>query len=628
MVERWDLMLVGALVITAVILPLDVSLLKGTSSNANGLIHFTDFIFLTDMILQFNLAYTNVNPQATGGAWEVRPSRIALRYMAFPCSQSMEAGWFWPDLFTLIPWDNLLWLLDIRSGTMGLIRLLRFLRVLRLVRVLKLFNKWHTRAGVSMALMKIATCAIITLLLVHWLACFWAHLGSHPEHWGESQSWLTHYIGDDVDLTTVSMYQKFYSSFYFVTVVLTTVGFGDAVPVNHVEVIAMTVTILMTGVTWAWVVGNIVNVITNLDAFGNIFNAAMDDLNSLMKTYGVSNMTRVRIRKHLHESYHVQKQKHARESAFAWLSEGLKGELAIESGGQKICEAIWYFRDVSQNVIIELADEFKANLFSPNETVHSPDSASVILRGSCLKSGRLLTRGSCYGEDMILCSQHLKDTSSPVSLSFLEVMSIHRDDLMQACEKYPEFNRRLRKAQIKLAVWRSFLFLARQMKAEQRASRGALSRANSSISNGRRSAWDQGFFSIGAMSFSAKNPALSRPGWKESFVEDGPTGDSGDAKLDSVDMRMQQVLEAVQSIRDDVALSRQETQIQLCSFGSRFDQLEQEVVKVNEKIEVIGRELQRGGPSARGSQAADGGAGSKGSMFGSIVGARSKSPKS
>ena len=42
-----------------------------------------------------------------------------------------------------------------------------------------------------------------------------------------------------------------------------------------------------------------------------------------------------------------------------WLSEGLKGELSLQSGVGRVAKCIWYFKDASERVIIELADEFK-----------------------------------------------------------------------------------------------------------------------------------------------------------------------------------------------------------------------------------------------------------------------------
>merc|ERR1719482_2608747 len=61
---------------------------------------------------------------------------------------------------------------------------------------------------------------------------------------------------------------------------------------------------------------------------------------------------------------------------------------------------------------------------------------------------------------MILLSEVLKDTSCPRTLSLTEVMTLTRDDLGTVCKKHLELNIYLRRAQIKLALWRGFIYFA------------------------------------------------------------------------------------------------------------------------------------------------------------------------
>merc|ERR1712176_640092 len=74
-----------------------------------------------------------------------------------------------------------------------------------------------------------------------------------------------------------------------------------------------------------------------------------------------------------------------------------------------------------------------------------------------MKRGRFLTRDDVIGEDMILATDSLIDTVSPRTLTFVEVMTLTRHDLLTVCEQYPDFDYRVRRAQIKLAIWRAFV---------------------------------------------------------------------------------------------------------------------------------------------------------------------------
>eukprot|EP00427_Karlodinium_veneficum_P037810 CAMPEP_0169296342 /NCGR_PEP_ID=MMETSP1016-20121227/65097_1 /TAXON_ID=342587 /ORGANISM="Karlodinium micrum, Strain CCMP2283" /LENGTH=211 /DNA_ID=CAMNT_0009387743 /DNA_START=91 /DNA_END=723 /DNA_ORIENTATION=- len=202
---------------------------------------------------------------------------------------------------------------------------------------------------------------------------------------GESTWLLNHITKNDAssvdELTELQVYKN---SLYLCTVVLTSVGFGDIVPTSGFEEVCMIGTMFFTGITWAWVVANVVAVITGMDVFGSIFNQTMDELNFLLADHNVDNSLKLRIRKHVHESYKLQRERHHHE-AISWLSAGLQGELAMQSGVNAVCQRIWYLNGLPEEVIIELADEFQGALYSPSEIIMDHDSVSVIMRGACIK---------------------------------------------------------------------------------------------------------------------------------------------------------------------------------------------------------------------------------------------------
>merc|ERR1712232_1106365 len=47
-----------------------------------------------------------------------------------------------------------------------------------------------------------------------------------------------------------------------------------------------------------------------------------------------------------------------------------------------------------------------------------------------------------------------------------EVMKLEKDDLMAICQRHPEFSHRIRRAQIKLAMWRGFIYAANARKTK------------------------------------------------------------------------------------------------------------------------------------------------------------------
>lgn len=613
-VDAWDVVVIMALSTTAFLLPFEVALLD--TEHPPRVVYVIgkvlDLVFIVDIFVSFNIAYTITGSSgATGGdRYDKRPCKIIANYMAVPFSNNLTSGWFWPDVLTVVPWEEFPGIEKLSE--LRLVRVLRLVRMLRLVRVIKLFKRWQTHSGFSFSLVNLLTCGTCTLLLVHWLACLWAHLGLYPFMESGSRevySWLSNHLTQGQDVENMDVLQIYSNALYLCTVVLTTVGFGDIVPTNTVEVVTMIVTILLTAITWAWVVANVVNVITNMDVYGTHFNQTMDDMNSLMDTHYLDNDLKLRIRRHIHESYTVQREVHHHD-AIAWLSEGLQGELAIQSGMDKVISNVWYFRNLPQSVVVELADEFKAQLFSPNEVIMDRNSASVILRGSCIKRGKMYRRDNTIGEDFILSSEHLRDTSCPRTITFLEVMTLQRNALMDACSKFPDFDYRLRRAQIRLALWRAFIRAADEIK------RAKTRRKNSKGGVDRGSAWDQRFFDIDddenrtnqarpdlSSSFSTDNirRQMSRQsiiaagvgvekavGWSQSF-DSAP----GQSKEKAPQELMEQVLDEIKSLTTRMEEAREYSLQRWQEFDQRFTKLDVSLVHVDRRIDKFADEVQK-----------------------------------
>jgi len=473
-IDVWDSFVIVALMATAILLPFEIALITEPPPELQAVDHCIDLIFTIDILLTFNIAYVPYDHNVADH-YERSPVKIARHYTAVPFSDNGFAGWFWPDVLTVVPWDVVT---SSEAGSeLKSFRVLRLVRMLRLVRVVKLFKRLHTKVGFSFALVKIMRCMGVTLLLVHWLACGWAHLGLHGhEYAGDDVNWLMKTnLASRKEVADFTILDAYTLALYFCFVVLTTVGFGDITPLNGVEVTTMTVTIFLTGLTWAWVVANVVDVISHMDLYGLQFNQVMDDLNQLMKDKFVDHTLQVRVRKHLHEAYHVHRHRH-HQTTVRWLSDGLQGELAAASGVESVCAQIWYFANLPTNSgwLIDLAQHFKAEMYSPDEYLLVKDSVTVIRRGSCVRKGRILMRDAVVGEDMILLTEILKDSSGTRTMSLCEVMTLHLDKLLQVCEKHDELNLRIRNAQIKLALWRAFIFVARKLKKRLPARRASV----------------------------------------------------------------------------------------------------------------------------------------------------------
>jgi len=452
LLDAWDVFVIISLIYTALALPVEVAFYVGKIPPALTFIDsFVFWVFVLDIFVTFQVAFSA--PRAgTRELYEKAPIKIAKHYMAIP------HGWFWMDIVTVLPLEKLGNLKSIR-----VIRILRLVRMMRLTRMMKLAARWHSRLGLSYAVVSIVKCLVVTSYCVHWITCVWGFLAIEGRL-QEAGTWLTHYakqIGEDEhsfatwDIYTISM--------YFCSATLTSVGFGDVVPTNIKEISLCAFTIFLTGFLWSGVLANIVNIVSNLDSYTIHFQKVSDDLNTLMEVRGLPRQLRMRARKHLHESFQVQRQKFHQDTIRA-LSPGLQGEIAIESGAADVCNCVPYLHNLDSDVLREIVNYIMPEMYSPGEFVIDKDAVSVIRRGSAWWKHKILSHGNIIGEDMLLDSAHLRDCVFPKTLTYVELMTLNRMDLGTVCEKFAHFSRRIRLAQIKLATRRGILFYAKRMK--------------------------------------------------------------------------------------------------------------------------------------------------------------------
>lgn len=87
---------------------------------------------------------------------------------------------------------------------------------------------------------------------------------------------------------------------------LSTIGYGDVVPVTMTET-GLTVVCMLVGASlWAFVVGNVCGIIANLDVEGVQFRNGMDELNFFVEDNKLPTDLKIELREYFHESRQMQ----------------------------------------------------------------------------------------------------------------------------------------------------------------------------------------------------------------------------------------------------------------------------------------------------------------------------------
>eukprot|EP00931_Biecheleriopsis_adriatica_P106171 TRINITY_DN80679_c0_g1_i1.p1 TRINITY_DN80679_c0_g1~~TRINITY_DN80679_c0_g1_i1.p1 ORF type:complete len:795 (-),score=134.52 TRINITY_DN80679_c0_g1_i1:49-2370(-) len=554
-----------------------------------------NIIFTFDMFLQFCIAYSNPHADMSRETWETDPWKIAKSYMGF----MDEFGWFWIDALGVLPWwlnffsCGRLFYANGRLKYLGLLRALRIFRMINLPRLAVFMQRWHATLGFSYYLVDLVKFILVTTLAAHWFACLWIAIEGRIVHGDlsyhtDGDTWLSVLIESKGDPCSPSAAEDpfcvYQLALYWSTMTLTTVGYGDVTPQNLVEYSVCTAVMLLTGFVWAYIVGSVVSLIQNIDPASDTFKRNMDSLNDLMHARALPPSLQVRMRRYMHECVAAQQQNAQENLLRGTISEGLQREVAHNTEQQHLLEGIYWAQDFPSEAKMELVKSFHPDFFGPGEVVMMRQVLMVVHRGILAIRGQILRRGDVCGIECILLeSQHLVEAAAPRTLSYVFVMKLVREDLLEISRAFPEVDKILRKAQIRSAVRKALFFTAKQEKEDnakaQANQRTTIRRGNFTA---RNSGAASNFLSmeLGRSSQSLNSPGrsnkmMSEEKPKSRFQRSGSFSDAAGAEEDGLLDVLPRVLPAYISDHMADKMEKLESRVDLVEqrLSSKQDQI-------------------------------------------------------
>ncbi|XP_029315411.1 voltage-gated inwardly rectifying potassium channel KCNH7 [Cottoperca gobio] len=443
----WDWLILLLVIYTAILTPYSAAFLLNdqeeqkrrecgySCSPLNVVDLMVDIMFIIDILINFRTTYVNVNEEVVSD-----PAKIAIHYFK---------GWFLIDMVAAIPFD----LLIFGSGsdeTTTLIGLLKTARLLRLVRVARKLDRYSEYgAAVLMLLM------CIFALIAHWLACIWYAIGN------VEKPYLEHKIGwlDNLGVSIGKRYNysdpssgpstkdKYVTALYFTFSSLTSVGFGNVSPNTNSEKIFSICVMLIGSLMYASIFGNVSAIIQRLYSNTARYHAQMLRVKEFIRFHQIPNPLRQRLEEYFQHSWAYTNGIDMNTEVLKGFPECLQADICLHLNKNLLqdCKA---FQGASKGCLRALAMHFKTTHAPPGDTlVHSGDVLTALYflsRGSIeiLKDDivvAILGKNDIFGEIIHLLAKPGKSNADVRALSYCDLSTIQREDLLEVIDMYPEF---------------------------------------------------------------------------------------------------------------------------------------------------------------------------------------------
>ncbi len=370
--------------------------------------------FTVDIVIQFNTGFIVRQELVTDR------KQIARRYLR---------GWFILDLIATLPFT---WIFA-SSRYAGLNRVFRFFRLARLFKLFgssKILNRAKKLSFINPAFMRLFLLVFWILVAAHLIACGWIFIGGPGEYATDGETYL--------------------EAFYWTVTTLTTIGYGDITPAEPVQFIFVIVIMLIGAAIYGFIIGNIANIIANIDVAKSQFRERVETVDTFLKYRNIPGELQKRIRDYydyLWESRRGYEESQLLED----LPTSLKTQVAFFLN-QDIIEKVPIFKNASREFIRDIILNLQPVIYTPGDQVITAGEIGYemyfISRGEVdvtNEDGSItyatLTSGQFFGEIALLLS--MPRTATVNARVYCDLYVLDKDTFDSILQRYPSFAKKI-----------------------------------------------------------------------------------------------------------------------------------------------------------------------------------------
>jgi len=412
----WEVYILLVTVAVTIVAPLIVVFeLKMTPA----LIIFDILVTLTfafDIFIQFNTAFRKRHEVITDR------KAIARRYLR---------GWFFLDLMATLPFT---WIF-ISSRFKAVNRIFRFFRLARLFKLFgssKTLNRARKLSFVNPAFMRLFMLVFWILVAGHIVACGWIFIGGVGEYTSGSE-----YSSNGA---------VYLEAFYWTVTTLTTIGYGDITPSTPVQFIYVIFIMLMGAAIYGFIIGNIANIIANIDVAKSQFREKLENIDTFLKYRGIPS----ELQKRIHDYYDYlwdSRRGYEESKLLRDLPSSLKTQVAFFLN-RDIIEKVPLFKNASNEFVRDIILNLKPVIYTPGDAIVSFGEIGYemyfISRGEVDVTNQegtityaTLTSGQFFGEIALLLST--PRTATVKSRDYCDLYVLDKDTFDNILQRFPRF---------------------------------------------------------------------------------------------------------------------------------------------------------------------------------------------
>ncbi|CAD8073817.1 unnamed protein product [Paramecium sonneborni] len=318
----------------------------------------------------------------------------------------------------------------------------------------------------SSSLLELFKLLLVLFFVLHCYSCLWYFVGYYSYLYSEKGSWLEFYHVEDETWQVQYLY-----SFYFSTVTMFTIGYGDVVPISYLERIIAILYMMICSIQLSYSVSTVGAIIDTISAYGQEKMRKMRKINSYMQNRKIEYQLQYQIREYLNYYWESQNQVENDElnEIINQLSENLKEKLMNQSNQLIFNECPLFQNNFSDALKSKLVNKIKQAVIQPENIINfdsifpqlppgqlfvcfvefgeiqifiQNDSIDHILENPQIAEVFKVGKGSSLGIISFISGKQSQERFR--SVGFSKLLMLSRDDFLKVIQDFPEDYERFR----------------------------------------------------------------------------------------------------------------------------------------------------------------------------------------